>query len=40
MARRKAKSEEEKSIPEIADELARETVRGIYKDHKLTRKAP
>ena len=36
MARRKAKTEKEKSIPEIADELARETVRGMYKDGKLT----
>ena len=36
MARRKAKAECEKSIPEMADELARETVRGMYKDGKLT----
>ena len=36
MTRRKAKSEEEKSIDEIADELASETVRGMCKDGKLT----
>ena len=36
MARRKAKSEEEKSIDEMADELARKTVRGMCKDGKLT----
>ena len=36
MTRRKAKSEEEKSSDEIADELARETVRGMCKDGKLT----
>ena len=36
MARRKIKSEDEKSIPEMADESARETVRGICKDGKLT----
>ena len=35
MARRK-KTEAEMSIPEMADELARETVRGMYKDGKLT----
>ncbi len=32
----RVKSEPEKSIPEMADELARETVRGMYKDRKLT----
>ena len=36
MTRRKAKSEEEKSIDEIADELASETVHGMCKDGKLT----
>ena len=36
MVRRKAKSEDEKTIDEMADELARETVRGMYKDGKLT----
>ncbi len=36
MARRKAKTEDEKTIPEIADEVARKTVRGMYKDGKLT----
>ena len=36
MARRKAKTEDEKSIPEMADESARETVRGMCKDGKLT----
>ena len=36
MARCKARSDDEKSIPEIADELARETVRGMYKGGKLT----
>ena len=36
MARRKAKSEDEKTIDEMADELARETVRGRHKDGKLT----
>ncbi len=36
MTRRKAKSEEEKSIDEIADELVSETVRGVHKGGKLT----
>ena len=36
MARRKIKSEDEKSIPEMADESARKTVRGMCKDGKLT----
>ena len=36
MARRKAKTEKKKSIPEMADESARETVRGMYKEGKLT----
>ena len=36
MARRKFRTEDEKTIPEMADELARETVRGMYKDGKLT----
>jgi len=36
MARRKAKSEEEKSISEIADEFAREEMKLCYKDGKLT----
>ena len=36
MARGKVKTEEEKSIDEMADELARKTVRGMYKDGKLT----
>ena len=36
MARRKAKSEVEKSIDEMADEVTRETVRGMCKDGKLT----
>ena len=36
MARRKVKTDNEKSIPEVADELARETVRGMCKDGKLT----
>ena len=36
MVRRKAKTECEKTIPEMADELARKTVRGMYKDGKLT----
>ena len=35
MARRKIKSEDEKSIPEMADESARKTVRGMCKDGKL-----
>ena len=36
MARRKVKAEAEKSIPELADESARKTVRGMCKDGKLT----
>ena len=36
MARRKVKAEAEKSIPELADESARKTVRGMRKDGKLT----
>ena len=36
MARRKAKTEDEKSIPEVTDGLARETVCGMCKDGKLT----
>jgi len=36
MVRRKEKSEDEKSISEMADEVIRETVRGMYKDGKLT----
>ena len=36
MVRRKAKTEDEKSIPEMADELACKTVRGMCKDGKLT----
>ncbi len=36
MARRKAKTEKKKSIPEMADESARETVRGMYKEGELT----
>ena len=36
MARRKVKAEAEKSIPELADESARKTVYGMYKDGKLT----
>ena len=36
MARRKVKTEDEKSIPELADESARKTVRGMCKDGKLT----
>ena len=36
MARRKAKTEDEKTIPEIAAEVARKTVSGKYKDGKLT----
>ena len=36
MARRKIKSEAEKSIPELADESARKTVRGMCKGGKLT----
>ena len=36
MVRRKAKTECEKTIPEIADELARRTVRRMCKDGKLT----
>ena len=36
MARRKVKTEEEKSISEMADESACETVRGMHNDGKLT----
>ena len=36
MARGKVKTEEEKSIDEMADELACKTVRGMCKDGKLT----
>ena len=36
MARRKAKTEDEKTIPEIADEVARKTVKALCKDGKLT----
>ena len=36
MARRKAKTEDEKTIPEIADEVSRKTVRGMHKGGKLT----
>lgn len=36
MKSRKVKTEAEKSIPEIAEELVRETVREMYKDGKLT----
>ena len=36
MARRKAKSESEMSIPEMADDVAREEIRQMYKDGKLT----
>jgi hypothetical protein len=36
MARRKVKTEKKKSIPEMTDESARETVRGMCKDGKLT----
>ena len=36
MARRKVKAEADKSIPELADESARKTVRGMCKDGKLT----
>ena len=36
MARRKVKTEAEKSIPAMADELTRETVRGMCKDGNLT----
>ncbi len=32
----KLKTANEKSIYEMADELARETMRGMYKDGKLT----
>ncbi len=32
----KTKADDEKSIPKIADELARKTVRGMCKDGKLT----
>ena len=38
MKSRKAKSDNEKSIPEMADEVTRATVRGMYKDGKLTAK--
>lgn len=36
MARRKVRTDAEKSIPELADESARKTVRGMCKDGKLT----
>ena len=36
MARRKIKTEAEKSIPEMADDVAREEMRQMYKDGKLT----
>ena len=36
MARRKAKAEEEKTIPKMADELTRMTVRGLSRNGKLT----
>lgn len=36
MARRKTKSEDEKTINEMTDELVSETVREMYKDGKLT----
>lgn len=36
MKSRKAKSEEEKSIPEMADEMARTMVKSLCKDGKLT----
>ena len=36
MARRKVKTEDEKTIPEIADEVARKTVKALCKDGKLT----
>jgi len=36
MARRKAKTEDEKTIPEMADALARKTMCGMCKDGKLT----
>ena len=36
MARRKIKTGDEKSIPEMADESAREAVREMCKDGKLT----
>lgn len=36
MKSRKAKSEEEKSIPEMADEMARTAVKSLCKDGKLT----
>ena len=36
MARRKAKTGKEKSIPEMADEMARTAVKSLCKDGKLT----
>ena len=36
MKSRKVRTDNEKSIPEMADESARETVRGMHKDGKLT----
>lgn len=36
MAQRKAKSETEKSIPEMVDEVMREEMCQMYKDGKLT----
>lgn len=36
MARCKANSEAEKSIPEMVDEVTREEMRHMYKDGKLT----
>ena len=36
MARRKVKTDAEKSIPEMADKLSSETVRGMFKAGKLT----
>ena len=36
MAQRKVKPEDEKSIPEMADDVTREEMRQMYKDGKLT----
>ena len=36
MARRKTKTEDEKTIPEMADEVTREEMRQMYKGGKLT----
>ena len=38
MKRRRAKAEEEKTIPEMADELTRMTMRAVSRDGKLTAK--